>query len=383
MTRWLSLSFLLCGLALTGCTSGGYPFGFGGTLNPRPPVTTYPAPGDMSLRPAAVTGPQAGLAATTPASVSTPVAPTTGAPRGGVSFVEKPAPTGWSMVTAPFTSAAGAVSGVFGGQAAQNDPTSLGTVDGKLTSETLVGWAKVNEQKGDVGEADKFYRQAIQANPKDLVARISYARMHLRQKNYDQATKVYLEAITLFPNEPTGYNDLAHLYALQGNWVAAVDTMTQAVKIEPTNKLYRGNAAMILVQAGRSDDALAQLIAVHPIDIAEYNLGYLLMQKGDQGQAARHFATALEANPNLVPARQMLARVQTAGDALARRDVRVQTAPVQTVSQPLAQPASQPLAQPAAPAFAWPAGNYVPNAAAPPAAAGFPAERAEGLPPVN
>jgi hypothetical protein len=91
--------------------------------------------------------------------------------------------------------------------------------------------------------------------------------------------------------------------------IAALDA---AVRLRPTIVLFRNNAAMVLVDTGQIDAAYSHLVAVHCEAIAHYNLGYLLIKKGQNAEAARQFAICVQQDPSLVQAQQWLQRLQTA-----------------------------------------------------------------------
>jgi tetratricopeptide (TPR) repeat protein len=59
---------------------------------------------------------------------------------------------------------------------------------------------------------------------------------------------------------------------------------------------------------GRPDEALNHLAATASPAVAHYNLGALLAQKGQTQLAVQHFQRAVELDPGLAPARQMLAQ---------------------------------------------------------------------------
>jgi hypothetical protein len=73
--------------------------------------------------------------------------------------------------------------------------------------------------------------------------------------------------------------------------------------------LYRNNLATVLVEAGRPNEAFAQLAATSEPAVAHYNLGYLLHQRGQSQPAADHLQRALLLNPSLSPASQLLAEI--------------------------------------------------------------------------
>src|SRR5207302_5009669 len=89
----------------------------------------------------------------------------------------------------------------------------------------------------------------------------------------------------------------------------SIAAISKAVELQPDSAKYRNNLAAALIDAGRPDDALQQLKATTTEAVAEYNIGYLLQQKGDKAQSQRHFVRALSLDPGLKPARDMLAQL--------------------------------------------------------------------------
>jgi len=119
-------------------------------------------------------------------------------------------------------------------------------------------------------------------------------------------------------------NDLGMIYARQGMFDASLGVLSQAVQIDPANQRYRNNIAIVLIDAGRPDEAFGHLADVHGEAAAHYNLGYLLARRNMNDLAAGHLQQALAMNPQLAPARQLL-------DSLAASAGYVQQ---QTTSQP-------------------------------------------------
>jgi Tfp pilus assembly protein PilF len=112
-------------------------------------------------------------------------------------------------------------------------------------------------------------------------------------------------------------------YARQGMLDSALESLGQSVQLQPANQRYRNNIAIVLVDAGKPDQAFEQLAAVHGEATAHYNLGFILARRNMNDQAVGHLQQALAMNPQLTPARQLL-------DSLAVPAGYAQ----QTVSQP-------------------------------------------------
>ena len=173
--------------------------------------------------------------------------------------------------------------------------------------------AQVAERSGNHRGAMTQYQRALKADPNHLDALLGLARGHDGLGELDQAAGAYREATRRHPNNATAHNDLALCLVRQANANnkvelanQAVESLSRAVALEPKKGLYRNNISKILVSIGREQEALQHLEAVHPLAVAEYNLGFLLKQRRRYPAARRHFAKAVEADPSLVAARHWL-----------------------------------------------------------------------------
>jgi len=186
------------------------------------------------------------------------------------------------------------------------DPVSLSTTASPVGSELHYHAARMSESHGNVQSSIAHYQQALQIAPNDTRALLGYARLLDRQQSYQEAEQLYLRAIEADPSQASARNDLGMLYARAGNLEAARQAVEEAAALQPSNPRYRNNAAIILTDLGRADQAYGHLAAVHPADVAHYNLGFLLAQRQMHELAASHLQEALALNPQLEPARTIL-----------------------------------------------------------------------------
>lgn len=168
---------------------------------------------------------------------------------------------------------------------------------------------RVFEGKNSLASAAGHYRDALSRNPNDVPVLLSYARVQDRMGNYAEAEASYYRVLALNPLEASAHNGLGLCFARQAKWDVAMQAIQEAIRLQPENSLYRNNLALILLDVGRVDEAFGQLAAVHGEAGAYYNLGYLLFERQRHEEAQWHFARALELNPHLEQARQMLAEV--------------------------------------------------------------------------
>jgi Flp pilus assembly protein TadD len=196
-----------------------------------------------------------------------------------------------------------------------DDAVSLSSKPKDIGAEVYLSLARMHENRGDFNTAINQYRKALEVAPKDLTTLVSLARLYDRQGQFDQAEELYQRAVKAHPNSAVALNDQGLCYARQNKLSESLAALQKAVKIEPDKAMYRNNLASVLVESGRNPEAFDQLAAVNPPAVAHYNMGYLLYQRKQHEAAAQHFARAVEADPSMAAARQMLAQLDPARPA--------------------------------------------------------------------
>jgi len=191
----------------------------------------------------------------------------------------------------------------------QHDPVSLSSDAQQPGADLYLAAARVQVTNGNLEQAMHQYERALQVAPRNLPALLGTARLLDRQGDLQAATTYYQRAVEYHPREAAALNDLALCYARQGMLEKSHQVLLQAIEVQPQRALYRNNIAKVLVNLGRTDQAMVHLAKVHPRPVAHYNLGYLLHQRGMHDQAAAEFAKAIELDPTMEPARAWLARV--------------------------------------------------------------------------
>jgi Flp pilus assembly protein TadD len=221
------------------------------------------------------------------------------------------------------------------------DPIALANQSPKAGPDIYVSLARIHESKGNFPAATAQYQKALEIDAKDLSAILGYAHLLDRQNKLNEATAQYETAVRLHPKSAAAHNDLGLCYARRGLYDRASESLRQACALEPSRPLYRNNLATVMVEQGRSEDALREMLAVHDAATAHYNLGYLLQQKGQNQQAVRHFAEAGRLNPQLTAAQTWVAKLSPPANAGMAAAAPAQ-APVQAPIRPAitAQPVS-------------------------------------------
>jgi tetratricopeptide (TPR) repeat protein len=173
-----------------------------------------------------------------------------------------------------------------------------------------VAIAHLYERAGNIPDAEKNYQLALKLNPDHLPALLGFAQLKEQTGKSNEALENYLRAAEKHPKEASVHNNLGLYYARHKRLDDAVVSLRRAIEIEPKNVRYRNNIATVLVDQGKSREALTHLSEVYGDAVAHYNLGYLLNKKGQTQAALQNFSLALQADPSMEAARHWVDYLQ-------------------------------------------------------------------------
>ena len=213
-----------------------------------------------------------------------------------------------NMVTSPFAPSTD-----------KGDATSLSNLPDNLGPEIWVTNGQLYETQSKYAKAQENYTKALAIEPTNQAALLSMARLHVRQQQYAEAEQMFGKALAANPQADV-YNELASILQKQGRMAEAQSAVQQAIAAEPNSQRFRNNLAGMLVASGRSDEAVQQLSQVFPPAIASYNVAYLHFANQDLAGAQQYLQTALQADPNLKEARDLMDKINgspTAQNAMA------------------------------------------------------------------
>ena len=196
--------------------------------------------------------------------------------------------------------------------------------------------AKVHESQGNNDAALAEYEQAIaigerrgsllnggKLGPDALsLAHRRMAATYDRMGRFALAETHYNQALKLTPNDPKVWNDAGYSYYLQNRLADAERTLKTAKTFAPNDARILTNLGMTLAVSGKSDEALGILSQAGGPAVGRANLGYILASTGRTEQARKQYEAALAMQPDLAPARQALAKLdsQPKATAIAARD---------------------------------------------------------------
>jgi Flp pilus assembly protein TadD len=125
---------------------------------------------------------------------------------------------------------------------------------GSLPEAVWVQKAKQNYRDGNYGLAERYYRQAIEEQPRNVEAWLGLAASYDRLKRFDLADKAYDAVIRLVGRTPTVLNNLAFHEMLKGDLGTARRHLEAADQADPGNPHVRSNMKLLAefeAKAGR------------------------------------------------------------------------------------------------------------------------------------
>jgi tetratricopeptide (TPR) repeat protein len=215
------------------------------------------------------------------------------------------------------------------------DPTSLSSQPVEVGADLYFQAAKVYQSQNNIPGAISHYQKALEKSPRDPMILVNFGRLYDGQGDLRSAEVLYQQALQAAPDNCAVLNSLGICYAKQGNLDTALSYIYRATQLQPQNTRYRNNMANVLTDAGRINEAYAQLVTVHGEAGAHYNLGYMLSHQGKKVEARRELELALQANPNMEQARTMLNSLVPAATPAPSFGANIDIPGQYTVSPPL------------------------------------------------
>jgi len=186
----------------------------------------------------------------------------------------------------------------------------------QTASEQAARWVtRGNEalKAGDVKEAIRCYEQAAQLDPNDEDIYYNLGIAYSRVGNHQEAIKAYQNALKLMPGYAEAHNNLGNLLFRMGKTNEGLVHLKKAVELNPEyakawNNL--GTAYGILGDTNEAFRCFQRAIRIDPKNWeARFNLASILLRCGDIKAARSNYEAVLKANPEFLPAKKILERL--------------------------------------------------------------------------
>lgn len=196
--------------------------------------------------------------------------------------------------------------------------------------EQLLQHAKKCELAGQLDEAGKSYKAALQFNADNDRALFGLGNILRQQGDLQAALPLIQQAIIMQPEIAEYHNTLGMLFQQRGDVEKAIAFHQRAIKINPQNPPALCNLGVALKRLNRFDEAIAayrQALEINPnMPEAYNNLGNLLRIMGDFANAKTNFEQALKLRPNYFDAQQNLNELMALGDFTDKNATKEKTA---------------------------------------------------------
>jgi tetratricopeptide (TPR) repeat protein len=191
-----------------------------------------------------------------------------------------------------------------------------------LTPATLVALAALREQMAEelakspeqrqqlLDDARRAYLHALKLDPNCLAAHRGLARHWENTGQHEKAMTCYDQALKLAPRDASLWHEAGMCQARHKEWTPALERLRKAIEADRENRQYVLNYALCLARAESYDEALAWLMKLHPPALAHFTLARMMHHNGRPELSRQHLQAALQANPGLHAAQQMLVELE-------------------------------------------------------------------------
>jgi Flp pilus assembly protein TadD len=105
--------------------------------------------------------------------------------------------------------------------------------------------AKLHYVKGDYGLAERYFRAAVEANPKSSEAWLGLAAAYDRLRRFELAERAYNHLLATEGYSAPVLNNLAYHNMLRGDLVKARALLLDATQKDPANAVIAGNLRLL------------------------------------------------------------------------------------------------------------------------------------------
>ena len=166
-------------------------------------------------------------------------------------------------------------------------------------------------QQGDLAEAEKHLRRAVEINPTNDVIQSNLALVLARQGNLAEATAHFYRALEINPADPATLNNMGITLAQQGKSDEAIQHFQRSLEIKPNDASGHTNMANLLLDRGDVDGATKHLrlaVEADPADADnQHTLAVVLATRGDLAEATHYLRRVVELKPGDAAAANNLA----------------------------------------------------------------------------
>jgi tetratricopeptide (TPR) repeat protein len=179
-------------------------------------------------------------------------------------------------------------------------------LDVAVNPEEAVKVALTRHQAGDREEAERLYRQVLEAHPRDPTALYLYGMFNAEAGRLEPAEILFAQVAEICPDKVEGHLALANLATQRGQQDQAIASFRNVLRIQPNHATTLTNLASLLIQRGfTADDDFDSAIQICRSAIALFPdpapawaiLGRILLADGRTAESIEAYRASVAAGP--------------------------------------------------------------------------------------
>ena len=192
---------------------------------------------------------------------------------------------------------------------------------------TEVAFAKMKEAEADADaakqkpeaqavvrdESRKAYQQALKIDPNNLEAYRGLGQLYTKMGDTERAQETFKKAMAKHPKDAGLWYDLGQCHNRRKDFAEGARCFNKAVELDPENREYLKKLGFTLAWSGQIDQGLVYLTRAHGSPTAHLMIACMFDQKEQRAPAIHHLKLALNENPQLQAARDLLAALENPG----------------------------------------------------------------------
>jgi tetratricopeptide (TPR) repeat protein len=163
------------------------------------------------------------------------------------------------------------------------------------------------EQLRDQGR--RAYQQALKIDPGCQAAYRGLGRLYQAAGDYERAVETYNKGLKRLPKAAPLWYESGLCHARHKDWNGALEHLKVAVSLDADNAGYAKTLGFCLGMVGRYEESFASFRKVLSEGQAHYNVARVLHHARHDAASRQHVELALRCNPELEPARKLLAEL--------------------------------------------------------------------------
>jgi Tfp pilus assembly protein PilF len=161
-------------------------------------------------------------------------------------------------------------------------------------------------------QSRRAYQQALELDPKCVEAYTGLAALYQDMGDSEHANATFEKVLKLYPKNADLWYQFSMCQSRQKDWDSAVNSVRTAARLDPENRRIQSTLGFTLARAGRYDEAYMCLQKEVGEARAHYNIARMLHHVHNDVECKKHLELALQASPDLGPARQLMAELEKA-----------------------------------------------------------------------